>query len=385
MIRRMRGMRPEDIYALKGVSDPRLDPTGTTVAYVAWEIDREANEYRGNVWFAPVDGSAPPRRFTTGEKRDGQPRWSPDGTRLAFTSSRAEEEPGQLFVLPVSGGGEALRLTRLKEDVCDVAWSPDGRRIAFSSRVRDDAYEHEEDERRRAPRRITRLLYKLDDVGWTVDRRQQLFVVPADGSEEPRRLTEGEFENAQPAWSPDGKRIAFTSARTEDWDLDLVEDVYLVDADGGEPERLTDGDASCRSPVWSPDGRRIAFEYSPDPYSWPRHTQIAVIDVETRDWQRPHREPRPPVRPVSRAARSGVGRRQDRLRGRGRGSRARVRRPRRRLRAAAAAGRGRRGASAATTFVATWSCTRRAPRRRSRSSTSASSASPTSRATSRST
>jgi dipeptidyl aminopeptidase/acylaminoacyl peptidase len=285
MILPMRGMRPEDVYALKGVSDPRLDPSGTTVAYVVWEIDREANEYRGNIWFAPVDGSSEPRRFTTGEKRDGQPRWSPDGSRLAFTSSRAEEEPGQLFMLPVAGGGEALRLTRLKEDVVDIAWSPDSRTIAFSSRLRDEAYEHEEDERRRPPRRITRLLYKLDDVGWTVDRRKQLFVVPADGSDEPRRLTEGEYENAQPAWSPDGTRLAFVSARTEHWDLDLVEDIYLVGSEGGEPERLTDATASCGSPVWSPDGRQIAYEYTPDPFSWPRHTQIAVIDVATREWR----------------------------------------------------------------------------------------------------
>ena len=283
MIRGVRGMKPEDVYALRGASDPRLSPDGTTIAYVVWSIDEEENEYRGNVWFAPVDGSSPPRRFTTGEKRDGQPRWSPDGSWLAFSSSRAEKEPGQLFVLPVTGGGEALRLTRFDEDVTDVTWSPDGTRIAFVSRVRDDAYEHEEDERRRAPRRVTRLLYKVDDVGWAVDRRRQLFVVPADGSAEPQRLTEGDYENAQPTWSPDGKRIAFVSARTETWDTDLVEDVYVVSADGGEPQRLTGADASCGSPAWSPDGTRIAYHHTPDPFTWPSHSQIAVIDVETRE------------------------------------------------------------------------------------------------------
>ena len=285
MIRPMRGMQPEDVYALRGVSDPRIDPTGQTVAYAAWEIDRDENEYRGNIWFAPVDGSSPPRRFTTGEKRDGQPRWSPDGTRLAFTSSRAEKEAGQLFVLPVSGGGEAQRLTRLKEDVGDVAWSPDGSTIAFTSRVRDPDWDDEEDERKRPPRRITRLQYKLDNVGWTVARRAQIFAVDANGASEPRQLTDGEYENGEPAWSPDGSQIAFVSARTDDWDIDLVSDVFVMSADGGEPERLTDGTGSCGSPAWSPDGRWIAYLHTPDPYDWPRHTQIAVIDVETREWR----------------------------------------------------------------------------------------------------
>jgi dipeptidyl aminopeptidase/acylaminoacyl peptidase len=275
-------MRAEDVYALRGVSDPRLSPDGTTVAYVVWSIDEEESEYRGNIWFSPVDGSSSPRRFTTGEKRDGTPRWSPDGSRLAFTSSRAEKEPGQLFVLPVEGGGEAQRLTRLKEDVQDVMWSPDGTRIAFSARVRDDAYE-EEEERKRAPRRITRLHYKLDNVGWTTDRRQQVFVVPADGSEEPTQLTEGEWENAQPAWSPDGSQLVFVSARGDTWDLDLVTDLFLIPAGGGEPEKLTQSDASCTSPSWSPDGTRIAYVYQPGPHDWPRHAQIAVLDLQTRE------------------------------------------------------------------------------------------------------
>ena len=275
-------MQAGDIYALTGVSDPRLDPSGSRVAYVVWSIDAEESEYRGNIWVASVDGSTPPRKFTAGEKSDGSPRWSPDGSLLAFTSSRKEKEPSQLWVIPTDGG-EPLRLTSLKEDVQDVAWSPDGTRIAFASRVRDEAYE-EENDRKRRPRRITRLQYKLDNVGWTADRRTQIFVVPADGSAEPVQVTHGDFESVQPTWSPDGKRLAFASARGDRWDVELVSDIYLVDAAGGEPELLTSADAGCASPVWEPEGGRIAFEYTPGPPDdWPRHVQIAVVDAATRE------------------------------------------------------------------------------------------------------
>jgi dipeptidyl aminopeptidase/acylaminoacyl peptidase len=274
-------MGPEDVYALTGVSDPRLDPSGSKVAYVVWSVDKEESEYRGNIWLAPVDGSAPPRKFTAGEKADGSPRWSPDGSRLAFTSSRKEKEPSQLYVIPADGG-EPLRLTSLKEDVQDVAWSPDGTQIAFASRVRDEAYEEEEDRKRR-PRRITRLQYKLDNVGWTVDRRSQIFVVPADGSAEPRQVTTGDFESSQPAWSPDGTKLAFSSARGENWDVDLVADLFFVAFDGGEPERLTSSEGGCDAPLWSPDGRQIAYQYTAGPFDWPRHSQIAVLDLATRE------------------------------------------------------------------------------------------------------
>ena len=197
-------MRPEDVYALKGVSDPRLSPDGTTVAYVAVVDRRRGERVPRNIWLAPVDGSEPPRRFTTGERRDGEPRWSPDGSSLAFVSSRAEKEPGQLYVISLRGG-EAQKLTKLKEDVRGVAWSPDGRTIAFTSRVRDEASE-EEDERRRPPRRVTHLLYKLDNEGWIADRRSQVFVVPADGSAEPRQLTDAEPEHSARPGRPTASR-----------------------------------------------------------------------------------------------------------------------------------------------------------------------------------
>ncbi len=271
----MPGMVPEDVYELTGVADPRLSPDGRTVAFVVWRMDREANEYKGNVWLAPVDGSGPPRQLTFGSRRDADPRWSPDGTMLAFTSNRVGDAM-QLHVIPVSGGGEARKLTDLKEDVKHVAWSPDGSRISFDSRVRADYYD-EEDEKKRPPRRITRLFYKLDNEGWTADRPSHLFVVPADGSGEPTQLTSGEWQDSKPAWSPDGKRLAFVSGRHQDWDIVPAEDVYVMDADGGEPSVLTGTDGLCGGPSWSPDGSRIAFLYTPGLFDDPRHGQVAVI------------------------------------------------------------------------------------------------------------
>src|SRR5512132_119490 len=209
-------MRPEDVYELTGVSDPRLRPGGSDVAYVVWSIDKDENEYRQSIWIAKTDGSAPPRRFTTG-KNDAQPRWSPDGERLAFVSKRGDEKAHrQLYVMPVDGG-EPQCLTDLKDDVGEPTWSRDGTQLAFSARVPDEAYE-EEDDKKRTPRRFNRLQFKLDSVGWTGDRRRHLYTVAADGSAEPVQLTDGDFEDSDPCWSPDGGRIAFASAREDDWD-----------------------------------------------------------------------------------------------------------------------------------------------------------------------
>ncbi|HYV01758.1 MAG TPA: hypothetical protein VEM93_05405, partial [Actinomycetota bacterium] len=110
-----------------------------------------------------------------------------------------------------------------------------------------------------------------------------LFVVPADGSEAPRALTSGDHEDVQPAWSPDGTRIAFVSARHEDWDVTPVTDVYVVEAAGGEPSRVTMLDGECSGPSWSPDGTTIAYYYTPSVFDDPRHTQVAVVDQSTGD------------------------------------------------------------------------------------------------------
>jgi dipeptidyl aminopeptidase/acylaminoacyl peptidase len=272
-------MKPEDVFQLTGVGDPRVRPGGQDVAYVVWSIDGEANEYRTSIWLARTDGSEPPRRFTTG-KQDAQPRWSPDGDRLAFVAKRGGDDAHrQLYVMPADGG-EPVCLTDLKEDVGEPAWSPDGTKLAFSARVPDAEYE-EEDERKRRPRRFKRLQFKLDSVGWTGDRRRHLYVVPADGSGEATQVTDGDFEDSRPTWTPDGKSIAFASARSENWDIELLGDIYVVPAEGGEPTRLTAGDSNHYAASYSPDGKWLAVKWDPGGYDFPRHVQIAVVDAET--------------------------------------------------------------------------------------------------------
>ena len=271
-------MQPSDIYDLRWADDPRISPDGRVVAFTAWGIDREENDYTASIWLVPLDGSAEPRRLTREEKIDAAPRWSPDGSRLAFVSNR-DTKARQLYVLPVDGG-DPLKLTELDEDVTEVVWSPDGARLAFSSRVRDQAYE-EEDERKRRPRRFERLQYKLDDEGWIGDRRRHIFTVPADGSAAPQQVTDGDFEDAAPSWSPDGRRLAFSSARQEHWDASVERDIFIVDAKGGEPERLTGGDSRYEAPAWSPDGSAIACRWAPGGFDYPRHGQIAVLDAST--------------------------------------------------------------------------------------------------------
>jgi dipeptidyl aminopeptidase/acylaminoacyl peptidase len=278
-------MRPEDVFALTSAGDPRLSPDGRHVAYVVNRIDRDENGYRSNIWLAPLDSSGEPRQLTSGGRSDSSPRWSPDGRWLAFLSNRDGEDEkahGELYVLPADGG-EPRRLTHGDEGVEAIVWSPDSTRIAFSRRVRDEAYE-EEDERRRAPRRFTRVFYKLDGVGWIGDRRKHIFVVGAEGGDE-RQLTDGDSENEEPTWSPDGRRIVFTSMRGDRWDVEFVDALYEleVDGEGSTPTRLTQPDESGSMASFSPDGSQIAYVHFPEDGTSPHHGQIAVIQADGSD------------------------------------------------------------------------------------------------------
>jgi dipeptidyl aminopeptidase/acylaminoacyl peptidase len=280
-------MVPEDIAGLRQVADLQLSPTGSAIAFTVSDPDMESNIYRRQIWLAPTD-SADGQPFPfTGHGQEVLPRWSPDGRRLAFVSAPPGNGPSEICILPVATAGERIIVCSWPGQVTELAWSPDGSQLAFVARDSDVEQYGQPGQPREGkdmpPRRVTRLIYRLNAAGWTIDRPNRVFVVAADGSSAPRTVTPGPFQADGLAWSPDGSKIAFTSARHDAWDLDLANDLWVVRVGGAsEPERLTDGGSVYARPSWSPDGQRLAYYVNRTPLEHPRHRQVGVLELSSR-------------------------------------------------------------------------------------------------------
>ncbi|MDN4615331.1 S9 family peptidase [Leifsonia sp. F6_8S_P_1B] len=255
-------MRAADLGLLTGVSAPTVHPGGQRAVVSVTHPSLEADATVGQLWTVPLTGHAAPRRLTRGF-RDTAAQFSPDGRLLAFLRAAPSAAP-QLVVMDAAGG-EPVAVTDRKLGVTEFAWAPDGRSLAFVSRVPEQGrYGTVEgiDANSEPARRIRTLKYQANGVGYTNDRRAHVFVVAvpdvwgeppvkpvaeADGSTAPEptvpeaaQLTTGDGEDGTIAFSPDGRTLAFVSARHETRDDDLRADVYLLPVDGSaEPRNVT--------------------------------------------------------------------------------------------------------------------------------------------------
>ena len=243
----------DDLAAFAFVSEAVISPAGDRVAYAVRRMDLEANRYRAAIIVSFVDGSDP-TRWTDGAAEDATPRWSPDGTRIAFVGDRGEvpegkkRAPKNVFVIDAPGA-EPRQIARFADDCGDLTWLPDGSSVIVT--LKDAAAPQPDD----APKVYDRIRYKSDEGGLLDLRRKHLWVVPLDG--EPRKLTDGDWDDTQPAVSPDGAVVAFTSNRTADRDRNTVSDIWTVPLAGGPATRITTERGQYASASWSPDGASI--------------------------------------------------------------------------------------------------------------------------------
>jgi dipeptidyl aminopeptidase/acylaminoacyl peptidase len=250
-----RTITSEDLFNLRMASDAQISPDGTRVAYVQTWLDQKKNDYRSSLFVVNV-GDGDGQRLTSADSQDNHPRWSPDGKHLAFLSNRSEKP--QIYVLPTAGG-EAWKLTDLEEGVTSFSWAPDGSTIALTSKSEPGQKVSAPSEPESDVVHITSIRYKANGVPGFLDGKRSHIWCASFPTGDVRQITHCDFDDAQPAWSPNGQEILFVSDRTKHRDYGRVNQIWSVHARGGEP-RLIAGEENdtFSSPAVSPDSSVVA-------------------------------------------------------------------------------------------------------------------------------
>jgi dipeptidyl aminopeptidase/acylaminoacyl peptidase len=254
------------------------------------ETDTKADSRSTDLYMVSWDGDEA-LQLTHSKASESHPRFSPDGKYLAFISARggggegAAKDPktkDQVWVLNRLGG-EAERLTEIEGGVSSFQWSPDSTRLVLVSKDPEPKDEEDSESEAKTPKPIVidRYQFKRDRVGYLGPRYSRLYLFNLESKSTPL-LTPGDFDSTEPAWSPDGKLIAFTSKREGDPDRNQNSDIYVIEAkDGAVARQLTNWEGSDARPVFSPDGTRIAYlQGGPPKYTFYDPPQLAVISVE---------------------------------------------------------------------------------------------------------
>jgi len=272
-----------DVFQLEYADDVQISPDGSRIVYVRVSHDIMTDRTRRNLWIVGADGTN--NRPLRSEARNfSQPRWSPDGTRLAYVSA-ADGSP-QLYVRWMDSGQTAL-LTNLVEPPDAIAWSPDGKAIAFTQFVpaHKPPLATPPDKPEGAVwappvKVIDSVTYRADGAGYLETGFQHIFIVSSDGGT-PRQLTDGDFNDDGPlSFSPDGKRIWFAANRSPDWEREPQNgEVHVVEVATQRITTVTARKGPDFSPAVSPDGRKVAYLGFDDRYQGYQVTHLYVLDV----------------------------------------------------------------------------------------------------------
>ena len=278
-------LKPLDVFDLQWVADPQISPDGRSVAYTRMGYDIKTDRAHGTVWLIGVDGKN--ERPLSSAPISASPRWSPDGTRIAYLA-RVADGSTQLYMYWTQNGATAA-ISNFTESPSGLAWSPDGRWLGFTMPVAAERkpLKVELPEAPKSahwaepPKLIDKMVFRADGEGYLPNVFSQLFIISADGGAA-RQLTRGDFDHeGPPAFTADGGAVLISANRRADADYEpLDSEIYRVDLSDDSLHALTDRRGPDRHPVASPDGKHIAYLGFDDKQLGYQAVQLYVMDSD---------------------------------------------------------------------------------------------------------
>ncbi|WP_110928139.1 S9 family peptidase [Bacillus massiliglaciei] len=276
------GISAVDLFEFSLLSDPQLSPDGNWAVFVQKKIN-EKEKYVSNLFVLHID-SKKITQFTQGNFSDTQPRWSPDGTSIVFVSNRSGKQ--QIWRIAFNGG-EARQITDFKRGASQPVWSPSGSQLIVtvpltaSDTLKEKETKKEETEEKLKPYITENLQYKSDAKGFSDETYEHLVLIDME-TDTRSLLTDGPYDHHFPAFSPDGKRVAYSANRSADPEQTFFSDIYQVELMTGQTEKLTDSDKRFRLPNYSPDGCKLSLLGDDLTYAGATLSRVWSLDLESR-------------------------------------------------------------------------------------------------------
>ena len=273
-----------DVFQLEWVTNPQISPDGNWVVYQRGGMDIMNDQRQSRLWMIKTDGTNH-QKLTSNDVNESNPVWSPDGQKMAFSSST--EQGSEIFVYWIKTG-KVARLSQLENSPSRVSWSPDGKWLAFSMKVPSKELSLVSPPKKPKganwadpPKITTRFKHESDGSGYISPGFNHLFVIPAEGGT-PRQITKGDLNHrGTPQWSSDGGHLLISSNLKKDWEYDFRNtEIYKISVESGEVKTLTNRNGPDRDFAISPDAQQIAYVGFDDKMQTYQVSRLYVMDID---------------------------------------------------------------------------------------------------------